>query len=195
MASCRDLSHIQRRRRPGRRDPGTATKGSTDALHRTEPFSHKGCRETIRAAGTSAGTSAARRHRGAVAVAIAVMVTAAITATAGPAAAATAVGAGSYTSDPVGPLPSGCGTVSTSPRQFVTAHAPTGAIPTNEVVVVGLQKAELPVQREPRGAPRVLPAERERPRILPPLRNFLAPAPGLQDYHYPYWTSPPGSAG
>ncbi|MEV0805784.1 glycosyl hydrolase [Micromonospora sp. NPDC050200] len=54
----------------------------------------------------------------------------ALTATA-PAEAAT-VGAGSYTTDRVGPLPSGCGDLSTNPRQFVTANAPAGPVPTND---------------------------------------------------------------
>ncbi|MFG2103987.1 glycosyl hydrolase [Micromonospora echinaurantiaca] len=48
-----------------------------------------------------------------------------------PAEAAT-VGAGSYTTTPVGPLPSGCGQLATNPRQFVTADAPAGAVPTND---------------------------------------------------------------
>ncbi|TWJ25333.1 glycosyl hydrolase [Micromonospora endolithica] len=48
-----------------------------------------------------------------------------------PAEAAT-VGAGSYTTDRVGPLPAGCGDMSTNPRQFVTADAPAGPVPTND---------------------------------------------------------------
>ena len=40
------------------------------------------------------------------------------------AAAPTGVGAGSYTTDVAGPLPSGCGDLSTNPRQFMTANAP-----------------------------------------------------------------------
>ena len=48
------------------------------------------------------------------------------------AAAPTGVGAGSYTTDVVGPLPSGCGDLSTNPRQFMTANAPIGAVPTND---------------------------------------------------------------
>ncbi|RGC65190.1 Glycosyl hydrolase family 81 [Micromonospora sp. MW-13] len=47
-------------------------------------------------------------------------------------AEAAPVGAGSYTITPVGPLPSGCGQLSTNPRQFVTADAPAGAVPTND---------------------------------------------------------------
>ncbi|BFU43168.1 glycosyl hydrolase [Krasilnikovia sp. MM14-A1004] len=37
-----------------------------------------------------------------------------------------------YTTDRVGPLPTGCGDLSTRPRQFVTPHAPAGALPTND---------------------------------------------------------------
>ncbi|MFD6564202.1 glycosyl hydrolase [Micromonospora profundi] len=48
------------------------------------------------------------------------------------AAEAAPVGAGSYTTTPVGPLPSGCGSMSSNPRQFATANAPGGAIPTND---------------------------------------------------------------
>ena len=50
------------------------------------------------------------------------------------AASAAAVGAGSYTTTlPAGAnLPTGCGDLSTNPRQGVTANAPTGAIPTND---------------------------------------------------------------
>ncbi|MGC4804232.1 glycosyl hydrolase [Micromonospora sp. DT233] len=47
-------------------------------------------------------------------------------------AEAAVVGAGSYTTTPVGPLPSGCGQLSTNPRQFVTSDAPAGAVPTND---------------------------------------------------------------
>ena len=75
------------------------------------------------------------RTGGAVALAVVTMmvVVAGITvAAAGPAAAATKVGNGSYTTDPVGPLPSGCGTISTNPRQFLTENAPAGAVPTND---------------------------------------------------------------
>ncbi|MFD0821222.1 glycosyl hydrolase, partial [Micromonospora zhanjiangensis] len=49
-----------------------------------------------------------------------------------PPAEAATVGAGSYTTTPVGPLPSGCGQISTNPRQYVTADAPAGAVPTND---------------------------------------------------------------
>ncbi|MEU5910031.1 glycosyl hydrolase [Micromonospora sp. NPDC047527] len=48
------------------------------------------------------------------------------------AAEAAPVGAGSYTTTPVGPLPTGCGAMSSNPRQFATANAPGGAIPTND---------------------------------------------------------------
>ncbi|MBQ1014538.1 hypothetical protein KBX53_27075, partial [Micromonospora sp. M51] len=48
------------------------------------------------------------------------------------AAEAAPVGAGSYTTTPVGALPSGCGAMSSNPRQFATANAPSGPIPTND---------------------------------------------------------------
>ncbi|MEV6019256.1 glycosyl hydrolase [Streptomyces sp. NPDC051997] len=48
-----------------------------------------------------------------------------------PASAGT-VGRGSYTSQPPGPLPSGCGDLSTNPRHWVTSNAPSGAVPTND---------------------------------------------------------------
>ena len=47
-------------------------------------------------------------------------------------AAADTVGAGSYTTTPVGSLPSGCGSISTNPREWVTPNAPAGAVPTND---------------------------------------------------------------
>jgi endoglucanase Acf2 len=51
----------------------------------------------------------------------------------GPAEAAT-VGAGSYTETlPAGAkLPSGCGAMSTNPRQYLTSNAPAGPVPTND---------------------------------------------------------------
>ena len=70
--------------------------------------------------------SGRRAHRrlvaigAAVAIAVAVALIAGSTASAGPADGLTngltAVGAGSYTTNPVAPLPGGCGTVSTNPR-------------------------------------------------------------------------------
>src|SRR3954451_389812 len=44
------------------------------------------------------------------------------------------VGAGSYTETlPAGAkLPTGCGDLATNPRQFLTANAPAGAVPTND---------------------------------------------------------------
>ncbi|MCX5064868.1 glycosyl hydrolase [Micromonospora lupini] len=48
------------------------------------------------------------------------------------AAEAAPVGAGSYTTTPVGALPTGCGAMSGNPRQYATANAPAGAVPTND---------------------------------------------------------------
>ncbi|WP_240670281.1 hypothetical protein [Actinoplanes solisilvae] len=52
----------------------------------------------------------------------------------GTSATAAPVGAGSYTETlPAGrSLPTGCGSVSTNPRQYVTGNAPAGAVPTND---------------------------------------------------------------
>ena len=49
-------------------------------------------------------------------------------------AEAATVGAGSYADTlPAGrSLPTGCGSLSTNPRQCVTANAPAGAVPTND---------------------------------------------------------------
>ncbi|MGB3676303.1 MAG: glycosyl hydrolase, partial [Candidatus Nanopelagicales bacterium] len=49
-------------------------------------------------------------------------------------AAIVEVGEGSYTTSlpPGAQLPQGCGSISTNPRQHVTANAPAGAVPTNE---------------------------------------------------------------
>jgi endoglucanase Acf2 len=49
-------------------------------------------------------------------------------------ASAASVGAGSYTTTlPAGQkLPSGCGAISTNPREWVTKNAPAGAVPTND---------------------------------------------------------------
>ncbi|SCL15192.1 glycosyl hydrolase [Micromonospora inyonensis] len=67
----------------------------------------------------------------AAATALAVLVGGLAVSVTTPAEAAT-VGRGSYTTDPVGPLPAGCGQMSTNPRQFVTTNAPTGPVPTND---------------------------------------------------------------
>jgi endoglucanase Acf2 len=47
---------------------------------------------------------------------------------------AATIGAGSYTDTlPAGgSLPTGCGSIATNPRQFVTANAPAGPVPTND---------------------------------------------------------------
>ncbi|KAB1948569.1 hypothetical protein F8271_02230 [Micromonospora sp. ALFpr18c] len=72
-----------------------------------------------------------RRWALAVTTALALVVGGLTIPVSGPAEAAP-VGAGSYTTTPVGPLPSGCGPMSTNPRQFATANAPAGAVPTND---------------------------------------------------------------
>ncbi|WP_427165697.1 glycosyl hydrolase [Streptomyces sp. C1-1] len=71
----------------------------------------------------------AARRRAAVFLAVAALLGAALD----PAAArADTVGAGSYTTTAPGPLPSGCADLSTNPRHWVTADAPSGAVPTND---------------------------------------------------------------
>src|SRR5688572_6358854 len=66
--------------------------------------------------------------------AVAILASGVITIAASPAADAEPVGSGSYTETlPAGrELPSGCGTISSNPRQFLTSNAPAGAVPTND---------------------------------------------------------------
>src|SRR5687767_13364143 len=66
--------------------------------------------------------------------AVVILASGLITIAAGRAADAAPVGAGSYTETlpPGAALPSGCGTISSNPRQFLTANAPAGAVPTND---------------------------------------------------------------
>ena len=120
-------------------------------------------------------------------------------AAAGPAAAATKVGNGSYTTDPVGPLPSGCGTISTNPRQFLTENAPAGAVPTNDwwsslaFKKLNCQYSEI-LQAHPAA---YLPNAGGLGFSYSTSPEFVVPAPGLQEYHYPVSarTSPPASPG
>lgn len=76
-------------------------------------------------------TTARALRRTAVAVAAAVTL-ATLIAPRSAAAGITPVGSGSYTTDAVGPGPSGCGTAGENPRQYLTSDAPKGAIPTND---------------------------------------------------------------
>jgi len=71
-------------------------------------------------------------HRGLAAGAVVALVAGFLTFVVIQPAGAVPVGAGSYTTTQVGPLPAGCGSISTNPRQWVTANAPTGAVPTND---------------------------------------------------------------
>ena len=103
-------------------------------------------------------------------------------------ASGVAVGAGSYTTTPVGKLPSGCGRISTDPRQFLTANAPSGAVPTNDwwsslvFKRLNCQYSEIlqahPAAYLPDAA--VLASRIRRP------ASCVIPARGLQEYHYPY---------
>ncbi|OLB76540.1 MAG: hypothetical protein AUI14_18360, partial [Actinobacteria bacterium 13_2_20CM_2_71_6] len=72
------------------------------------------------------------RQRGLAAGAAVALAAGIVTVVASQPAGAVTVGAGSYTTTPVGPLPEGCGQIATNPRQWVTANAPAGAIPTND---------------------------------------------------------------
>ena len=111
--------------------------------------------------------------------------------TKGPTDAATTastVGAGSYTTNPVGPLPGGCGTVSTNPRQFLTARAPTGAIPTNDwwsSLVFKRLNCQYSENLEAHPLS-FLPNANGLGFSYSTTAQLLAPAPGLQEYHYPY---------
>ncbi|MFF5215032.1 glycosyl hydrolase [Micromonospora sp. NPDC000442] len=71
-------------------------------------------------------------HRILAATAAATLVLGGLAVIAGSAAQAAPVGAGSYTTTPVGPLPGGCGNLTTNPRQFATNAAPPGPVPTND---------------------------------------------------------------
>ncbi|MFD9124327.1 glycosyl hydrolase [Kitasatospora sp. NPDC059571] len=75
--------------------------------------------------------TASRLRTGAVGT-VAALLAAALATLSPQAASADTVGAGSYTTQAPGPLPSGCGNLSTNPRQWVTANAPAGAVPTND---------------------------------------------------------------
>ena len=74
------------------------------------------------------------RHRLLTLGAVAALATATVGVALSQSAGATTVGAGSYTETlPAGAaLPSGCGSISTNPRQYLTANAPAGPVPTND---------------------------------------------------------------
>ena len=103
-------------------------------------------------------------------------------------ASGVAVGSGSYTTDPVGKLPSGCGSISTDPRQFLTANAPSGALPTNDwwsslaFKRLNCQYSEI-LQAHPAA---YLPAANGLGFSYSTSAQLVEPAPGLQEYHYPY---------
>ncbi|GAA1752116.1 glycosyl hydrolase [Luedemannella helvata] len=76
----------------------------------------------------------AARWRGLAIVTAATLAAAGVAVALARAADAATVGAGSYTETlPAGAaLPTGCGSLSTNPRQYVTANAPAGPVPTND---------------------------------------------------------------
>ncbi|MET0967002.1 MAG: glycosyl hydrolase [Nakamurella sp.] len=104
------------------------------------------------------------------------------------AAGGTPVGSGSYTTDPVGPLPSGCGDLSTNPRQFLTQNAPAGAVPTNDwwsslvFKKLNCQYSEA-LQAHPAA---YLPNAGGLGFSYTTTPQLAVPAPGLQEYHYAY---------
>ena len=130
-----------------------------------------------------------RRGSVIIAVVAALIAAATVTVLVAPAAqAATPVGAGSYTTSPVGPLPSGCGSISTNPRQFLTDNAPAGAVPTNDwwsslvFKKLNCQYSEI-LQAHPAA---YLPNAGGLGFSYSTAPEFVVPAPGLQEYHYPY---------
>ena len=104
------------------------------------------------------------------------------------AAAPTGVGAGSYTTDVGGPLPSGCGDLSTNPRQFMTANAPIGAVPTNDWwSSLVFKKLNCNYSENLEAHPAVyLPGAAGLGFAYPTTPAISTPAPGLQEYHYAY---------
>ncbi|MFJ8198600.1 glycosyl hydrolase [Streptomyces sp. NPDC096152] len=74
----------------------------------------------------------ALNRRAAVFLAVAALLGAALAVLTPRTADADTVGQGSYTTKAPGPLPSGCADLSTNPRHWVTANAPSGAVPTND---------------------------------------------------------------
>ncbi|MBN0049062.1 glycoside hydrolase [Streptomyces actuosus] len=73
-----------------------------------------------------------RHPRTAVLGVVVALLGAALTVLTSHSAGAETVGRGSYTTQPPGPLPSGCADLSTDPRHWVTSDAPSGAVPTND---------------------------------------------------------------
>lgn len=131
------------------------------------------------------------RHRGSTvfAVVATLIATSILTVLAAPAAqAGTQVGAGSYTTTPAGLLPYGCGSISTNPRQFLTDNAPSGAVPTNDwwsslvFKKLNCQYSEI-LQAHPAA---YLPNAGGLGFSYSTAPEFVVPAPGLQEYHYPY---------
>ncbi|MFE0463712.1 glycosyl hydrolase [Kitasatospora sp. NPDC058965] len=118
---------------------GEGDRPPRTVIDRTRPAPRPGRAESRtkgRATGRTKGRSSGRapgRAKGLGAVGLAAALLAAALATLTPqAASADTVGAGSFTTTPAGSLPTGCGSISTNPRQWVTANAPAGAVPTND---------------------------------------------------------------
>ena len=109
------------------------------------------------------------RHRALVLGAVAVLAAALFGIAVAQTAEAGTVGAGSYADTlPAGrALPAGCGSLSTNPRQYVTANAPAGAVPTNDWWSSLLfKKFDCALQRAAARAPDLLRHARGRARVL-----------------------------
>jgi endoglucanase Acf2 len=109
-----------------------------------------------------------------------------------PSAEAATLGSGSYaTTRPAGAVgPNGCGSLATNPRQYVTANAPAGAVPTNDWWSSLLFKRTDCNYSEPLEA---------HPMAFKPAANGLGvsyttdaaisgTATGVGEYHFPYTT-------
>jgi endoglucanase Acf2 len=126
---------------------------------------------------------------GSIAVAV---LAAALTFFALPRAEAAALGSGSYaTTAPTGASgPTGCGSIATNPRQFVTANAPAGAVPTNDWWSSLLFKRTdcaygLPLEAHPMA---FKPAANGLGVSYTTEAAISGTATGVGEYHFPYTT-------
>src|SRR2546430_7425984 len=128
--AARDTAHtpwLHRRRGTRRLARGSAAAGGTMRLsiRRMAPVGEESPYRTRRRL-----PRLTVRQRGLAAGAAVALAAGIVTVVASQPAGAVTVGAGSYTTTPVGPLPEGCGQIATNPPQWVTANAPAGATPT-----------------------------------------------------------------
>nr|BFE60621.1 hypothetical protein GCM10020063_051470 [Dactylosporangium thailandense] len=125
------------------------------------------------------------------AIAVAVVATA-LTFLALPSAEAATLGSGSYaTTTPTGATgPTGCGSIATNPRQYVTANAPAGAVPTNDWWSSLLFKRtdcnySLPLEAHPMA---FKPAANGLGVSYTTEAAISGTATGVGEYHFPYTT-------